>query len=356
MNVATAPEPDRLDGAPHPRETRVLYGQDAAQADLLAAWNAGRFHQGWMLAGPRGIGKATLAWRLARFLLTDPPARAATLDPSPDHPALPRIQAQADPGLLVLRRPVNDRTGRLQTVITGEAARRLGPFFGLSAGGRRVVIVDAADELNPTAANAILKLLEEPPRDATLLLVAHQPARLLPTIRSRCRMLPLRTLGPADLARAVAQAGGPSDVGGLAELAQGSVGGALALADEGAAIYATLVGLFGSGPMDAAAARRLAESCTGANRLDRAALILEMIQRLLHRLARAGLRGPGAEAAPGEAAMLARLAPHDAAARGWAALAQDLQAKAAHGMGVNVDPAALIWDQLAAIDAQARRV
>ncbi|TFL18544.1 DNA polymerase III subunit delta' [Jannaschia formosa] len=351
--MSDIPEPDRLGDAPHPRETDRLLGQEAAEAAFLDAWNSGRLHHGWLLTGPRGVGKATLAWRIARFLLTDPPLPAPSLDPRPGHPALPRLKALSEPGLMLLRRPWDEKAKRLKQDITVDEVRRLGGFFGLSAGGRRVVLVDAADDLNPSAANAILKLLEEPPKQATLLLVAQKPAGLLPTIRSRCRVLRLGRLGPDALAEAVAQAGGGDE--GLA-LADGSVGAALSLGAGGAEVYAALLSLYARGQMDRGAARKLADACAGRQGAERLQQTLDAIDRLLHRAARAGLLGPPSDAGPREAETLARLAPHDGAARDWAALAQKVADRAAHARTVNVDPAAIVWDALAAIDEAARRV
>ena len=179
------PSPDQVPGAPHPRETARLFGQDAAEHAFLTAYNSDRLHHGWLLTGPRGVGKATLAWRIARFLLATPPADdgglfgapppPATLEIDPDHPVSHRMQAGAEPGLAVVTRSPNDQ-GRLRGEIVVEDIRKLGKFFGLSSadGGRRVVIVDSADEMNISAANALLKMLEEPPARTTLLLVSHQ--------------------------------------------------------------------------------------------------------------------------------------------------------------------------------------
>ncbi len=348
------PEPDRAGEAPHPRGVARLFGQDVAEAAFLDAWNSGRAHHGWLLTGARGIGKATLAWRIARFLLTDPPARAQTLDPPAGHPALPRIRALSEPGLMLLRRPWDEKAKKLRTQITVDEVRRLGGFFGLSAGSRRVVIVDPADDLNPSAANAILKLLEEPPARATLLLVAHQPARLLPTIRSRCRVLRLAPLSRAALEAAVEQAGGPPSA--ATALAEGSVGAALELAEGGADIYDALLDLFARPTLDRARARAMADACAGKGGAAHLDATLSGIDRLLHRAARAGLLGPPSDAPEAEAATLVRLAPHDAAARAWAKLAQEIGDRAAHARAVNVDPAAIVWDALARIDAQARRI
>ncbi|MFP4275020.1 MAG: DNA polymerase III subunit delta', partial [Paracoccaceae bacterium] len=242
MSEVQLPEPDRIEGAPHPRETPRLFGQGLAQEAFLEAFAAGRMHHGWLLTGPRGVGKATLAWQVARFLLAQPQEGqgaglfgaapgADSLDLAPEHPVARRVAAGSEPGLFVLRRGPNDKGNALSAQIRVDEVRRLKSFFSLSAteGGRRVAIVDAADEMNPSAANALLKLLEEPPARSTLLLVAHQPARLLPTIRSRCRELRLKPLAPAELAAALDQAGlaPEGDVAALSELSGGSVGAAV---------------------------------------------------------------------------------------------------------------------------------
>ena len=250
------PEADRAEGAPHPRETLALFGHDAAEAAFLDAFTSGRMHHAWLITGPKGIGKATLAWRIARFLLATPMEAAdalfaapppETLDISPDHPVAHRIHALSEPGLFLLRRPWDRDRKRLKTAITVDEVRKLTDFFGLSAGGngRRVVIVDAAEEMNQNAANALLKMLEEPPQNAVLLLVSHRPSRLLPTIRSRCRTLPLAPLPPDAMASALHQAGiEADDSAALAELAAGSVGEAVALiGQEGLTLYAEIMAL-----------------------------------------------------------------------------------------------------------------
>ena len=179
------PEPDRVPDHPHPRETRRLFGQEDAEQDFLAAWSEDRLHHAWLLRGPRGIGKATLAYRIARALIADGTGAGLpmTLDPPEGCPFATRIHAQSEPRLAVLRRGVNEKTGRLRSQIAVDDVRAVRRFLSLSAadGGWSAVIIDAADEMNNSAANALLKVLEEPPARTALLLVSHSPAALLPT-------------------------------------------------------------------------------------------------------------------------------------------------------------------------------
>jgi DNA polymerase-3 subunit delta' len=224
-----------------PRETGVLYGHGEAERTLLEAYRSGRLPHAWLISGPTGVGKATLAYRMARFVLahSDPhsPAVAAaqSLHVDPGHPVARRIAAQAQGDLLVLERTINEKTGKLRQDIQVDDVRRTVGFFGSTAGegGWRVAIVDAVDELNREGANALLKVLEEPPWRALLLLVSHSAGRVLPTIRSRCRLLALRPLSADDVARAVIAAAGSSegDVAAAAAVAEGSVRRALTLLD-----------------------------------------------------------------------------------------------------------------------------
>jgi DNA polymerase-3 subunit delta' len=373
---AELPEPDRIPGHPHPRETRRLFGQDAAEQGFLSAWAEGRLHHAWLLRGPRGIGKATLAYRIARALIAEGPGGPQggglfgpsvpeTLNPPEGCPIAARIRAQGEPRLAVLRRTTSERTGRLRSQISVDDVRSIRRFFSLSAadGGWRAVIVDAADEMNVNAANALLKVLEEPPARAALLLVAHSPGALLPTIRSRCRTLDLRPLGPEALAAALAGAGAPvsdKEAGPLAILAGGSVGEALRVsAGGGVALYERLIALHGGGRgIERAGMVELAESVAGRGAETLYELVSRLTLTLLGRLARhAATQSGDATASPGEAALMAAVARSPAQAAVWAEAAARIAASISHARAVNLDPGQTIIDTFLDIDttlAQAR--
>jgi len=250
---------EQEDAVKHPRETTDLFGHRESETALLNAYRSGRIPHAWLIGGAQGIGKATLAYRMARFVLAHrnpllpSVQRAETLWVDPSDPVAHQIAAGSHGGLLTLERSLNDR-GVMRTVITVDETRETIGFFGSTAAveGWRVCIVDSVDELNPNAANALLKILEEPPQQSLFLLVSHAPARLLPTILSRCRKLPLRALAAGDVIRAVAAATGTAaDDPALAEAARaadGSVaraltlmgGDALKLHQRTAALLATL--------------------------------------------------------------------------------------------------------------------
>lgn len=231
---------DQLEDYPHPRDALSLFGHAQAEAEFLDAYRSGRMHHAWILAGPEGIGKATLAYRIAKFLFAFPrpelAAHAADLSVAADSVAFRRVSAQGHADLFVLRRTLNDK-GKLRSEIVVDDARAITERVYQSAGegGWRVCIVDAADEWNRNTANALLKTLEEPPPRTIFLLVCHQPGRLLPTIRSRARLLEMTRLAEDDLRAALQSVARESDgaaVDDAMAAAGGSVRRALTLLDK----------------------------------------------------------------------------------------------------------------------------
>ena len=223
-----------------PRESSVLFGHGGAEALFAEAVGGGRVHHAWLLTGPPGVGKATLAYRMARRLLTaegDPHDAAST--------TFRRVARGTHADVLTLEREMDDKRKRLKTEIAVAQVREVTGFLHLTAaeGGWRVVVVDGAEDMNRNAANALLKVLEEPPRRAILLLTADAPGRLLPTIRSRCRRLKLDPLGDEAMAAALTALMPESSAAvraGLLAVAGGAPGRALALAGEGGLVLAGL--------------------------------------------------------------------------------------------------------------------
>lgn len=249
-----------VDGGP--ARSVDLFGQEEAEATLLAAWNSGRMPHAWLIGGPAGVGKATLAYRLARFVLargndggTDglfgggEAAPATSLRLSPEHPAFRRVAAGGHADLLVVERQRDEKKGRLKRDIAVDDVRRVAPFLRRTAaeGGWRVALIDGADRMNSNGLNAVLKILEEPPSRTLLLLVSDNPGGTPPTIRSRCRRLNLHPLPKATVVNLLKEKR-PSlssdDRSALAELAGGGIGRAIDLADAGGVeLFRTMVGV-----------------------------------------------------------------------------------------------------------------
>lgn len=208
MNDETIQEADRLEGALHPREHGFLFGHEAAEAEIFQAWESGRLPHALLIGGQQGIGKATLAYRIARFVLAHAAPDSKTrkdLAVAEDNPASRQMAALSHPDLLVLRRVLNEESKKLYTEIRVRDVRRIVSFFGSTPafGGYRVCIVDSIEEMNAEGTNALLKLLEEPPAKSLFLLISHAPGRVIPTIRSRCRRIRLNPLSTEDVSRAV---------------------------------------------------------------------------------------------------------------------------------------------------------
>ncbi|MCV9960349.1 DNA polymerase III subunit delta' [Pararhizobium sp. BT-229] len=232
---------DVLEGAVPPAENTKLFGHADAEHFLAQSYRSGKGHHAILIEGPQGIGKATLAFRFANHVLTHPePSLAPTELADPDRNSIVsrQIASGASHNLLHLTRPVDEKTGKVKSAITVDEVRRAGKFFSQTSGtgNWRIVIVDPADDLNRNAANAILKILEEPPKRSLFLVLTHAPGKLLPTIRSRCLPLQLKPLAPTDLGDAMAHLGfdlsGP-DAQKVLAAADGSVSEALKLINYG---------------------------------------------------------------------------------------------------------------------------
>lgn len=234
------PEPDQQYNTAHPRVNLRFFGYEVEEAALASALGGARMHHAWLLSGPRGVGKATLAYRLARVALGATTIGPRPLDADPTHEVCGQIAALSHPDLFVLRRGLNDK-GKPRREITVDEVRALNHFFTLAPakGGMRVAIVDAVDDFNRNAANALLKTLEEPPRLSLLLLVCHMPGAALATIRSRCRRLNLRPVGASLVAAAL----GAKPDEPIVDLARGRIGRALALQAQGVKLAQRDVGL-----------------------------------------------------------------------------------------------------------------
>jgi DNA polymerase-3 subunit delta' len=359
------PEADRLDDFPHPRETRGLVGQDAALSGLTEALASGRMHHAWLLAGPSGVGKATLAYQFARMALARPEERdlfGTGMSIEPDSPTDHQIRALSHPGLLVLRRTYDPKTKRFSQNIPVDEVRRLKSFLALSPEeqGWRVVIVDTADDMNANAANALLKSLEEPPPRTIFLVLTAAPGRLLPTIRSRCRIVALAPLSNDDLKRAAHQALTSADKplpeahswDQLVPLAQGSTGRALKLlAGGGLMLQARIDGILKGLPkLDVKAVHSLADELQPAAQERKFELFFDLYQSALARLITIQATGQGGEP---DVALAGRLiGPQRLAtfAELWETTARDK----ADTSALNLDRKSLILGTFARLEAASR--
>lgn len=365
QEIEAAPEIDRLESFPHPRETTVLYGHGTAEQELAAALASGRMHHAWLLSGPQGIGKATLAYKTAMAALAAPHERDAfglSLSVNSAASAVRQVRALSHPGLLVIRRQYNLKDKRFPQAISVEEVRRLRAFLGHRGGegAWRVVIVDSADELNINAANALLKSLEEPPERTLFLLVTSEPGRLLATIRSRCRTLDLNRLASNDLAQAVSQALAAAGrempeaqaTETLMRLADGSARRFLSLeAGGGLRLYEDIYGLLAGLPTVAwPKVHELADTLAPATAEVRFNLFFELLLELLARVVRAAATGSGA-------AEDQRLAERIGGADRLATLAEVWETVArekADAVALNLDRKTLILQTVSRLEATTR--
>lgn len=302
-----------------PRGNPDLFGHEAAEAQLLADFNAGRMPHAIILAGSAGIGKATLAYRLARFVLSQgdegdslfgAPAAPQTLAVDGKHPVSARVSSGGHADLLVIERAFDEKKGKLKKNISAEDARSIAPFLRKTAaeGGWRVVIVDGAEDLNPTSQNALLKILEEPPSKALLILTTTQPGAFLPTIRSRCRMVHLKPLEDVTVEKLLLRSH-PSlsiqEKSILLRIGAGSIGKAQQFyADDGITVYKSLLAVAQNMPqIDMVQVHEIADKL-GRGSEDVFALTEEIMTGWCDHITRAVARGHApADILPGDSAL-----------------------------------------------------
>lgn len=305
------PAVDALPGLPLPHERDRLIGHNDTEQALLDAYRSERLHHAWILGGPKGIGKATLAFRFAQFVIAHPDrfgldtAQATGLGIAADHPVARQVRAGGHPNILHLRRPWDEKTKKFKTDLPVDEVRRTVSFFGTTASAKafRICIVDAADDMNASSANALLKILEEPPEFCLFLVLSHAPGRLLPTIRSRCRRLSLsgltgdeiidglRELCPGELP-------GETDLKEIAGMADGSLRSALTLlSGDSFAIAQGTLRLAQSAPqLDLGALHALAEIVAARGQTDNWDSFQHSVQAWVHGKVRDSA-GAGAAAA-----------------------------------------------------------
>lgn len=363
-------------GPPAPRENPELFGHEAAEQTLLRAYRSGRLPHAWLFSGPRGIGKATLAYRFARFVLSDQaaaeagpslfsdlPATADSLALDPASEVFRRVAAGSHPDLRNLEIGSDPKSGRARREIVVDDVRQIGHFFRMTSaeGGWRIVVVDAIDSLNRNAANALLKVLEEPPAKALLLLISHTPGGLLATIRSRCCQIHLAPPPDAtvlDLMARHAPEVPEAERQAIARLADGSIGRALALAEaEGLALYGELLGLLQDLPrldvpkLHAFGDRLARHGDETAFRTGTELLIL-----WLARLIRSGAEcQTPPEILAGEGALLARLTQAPGSLARWLPLWDKITALFAQADAVNLDRKQVVLSAFLELQAAAPR-
>ncbi|HJO68422.1 MAG TPA: DNA polymerase III subunit delta' [Rhodospirillales bacterium] len=363
--------------APEPRANPYFRGHEGAEARLRAAFESGRCPHAWLLCGPRGIGKATLAFRFARFVLargTGDPAQPPLFDAGDvaesdglsvdsQHPVFRRVASGGHLDLVTVERGPSDRVGQRRSEIVVGDVRAVGAFLRLTPaeGGWRVVVIDSADDMNRNAANALLKVLEEPSPRALLLLVSHNPGRLLPTVRSRCRRLGMRALDDADVGALIeryAPGLGTAEVATLTRLCEGSIGRAVALAEEGGLdLYRELVAILETWPrLDTEALHRLGDRLARRGAENAFRTVGELTRWWLARMIAFGA-APGGREAPRldgtERAIMARLLAGAGLDR-WLEVWEKVNGLLERAEGANLDRKQVVINALLALETAAR--
>ncbi len=370
---------DQIEGYPHPKLTRTLFGHETQEKEFIDCYKSGKLHHGWLITGARGIGKATLAWRLAKFMLTQPvksfnanslfdetnQQHHTELDDKSKKSIEIRILAESEPRLSVTRRNFDEKRKKFRSSIRVDEIRRLNSFFSLSVsdGGSRVAIIDCVDDLNINAANALLKTLEEPPKDTFFLLISHNPGSLLETIRSRCRELRLAGLSEDNLLSALKQINltlPEKDKEIYSLLASGSVGNSIRLLKhDGANLYRSILSFLNELPnLKGFELEKFVGTFEGTKNRERLELLIELLNIAIARLSKSGILGANFtnQTLTDENDIFRKLCPNPNIAKKWAELAQTQSKNLGHGLSVNLDPGSLILDTLFRIEDCAKTI
>jgi DNA polymerase-3 subunit delta' len=363
--------PEPTASVPAPRANPGLVGHESIERELRHLDRLGRLPHAILLCGPRGIGKATLAFRFVRFLLAKPSDVAAGksggaadggLATDPASSVFRRVASGGHADLLTVERAYDPRRRRLRSEIIVEDTREIAGFFRLTAAeeGWRIVIIDGAEEMNRNAANALLKILEEPPQRGLLLLVSHHPGRLLPTIRSRCRRLSLTALAPPILTQLLEHHRPElknEERKALAELSAGSIGRALELADAGGlALYRSLLDLLSQTPqIDIAELYSLADKLARPDSEDAYRAVEDLLSQFLARMVvhAAGRRTGAVDVIAGEGEVIERLAARADPAR-WVTVRDEIIKSFVNTDQLNLDRKQVVLGAFFAIEEMAR--
>ena len=370
---------DQIEGYPHPKVTETLFGHEVAEQEFLNCYKSGKLHHGWLITGAKGIGKATFAWRMAKFLLSQPidgnqvnglfenssENQTNGVDKNFDKAITTRILAESEPRLVVIRKSFDEKRKTFRSSIRVDEVRKLKTFFSLSVsdGGGRVAIIDSADDLNINAANALLKTLEEPPKNTVFLLISHSPQSLLPTIKSRCRELRLNNLIESDLVSALGQISlsiPENDSAIYSLLGSGSVGNSIRLLEhDGANLYRTLLSFLNQLPnLNGLELEKFIGTLSGNKNRSRLELFIELLNMVIARISKAGIVGYNSSdnILNNEKEIFGKLCPNPIIAKKWAELALIQSENLKHGLAVNLDPGSLILDTFFRIEEYARAV
>ena len=355
---------DKIAGAPHPMLANEIIGHSSQKLSFLRSFASNRLPQCWLLAGDMGIGKASFAWLIAKFLLTTKYQPAdlkidlnetninSILEPQSGS-TLNRIISGSEQRVYIVRRGYNEKRKAFFKNISIEDVRKLQSYCSLSIadGGKRIIIIDTADDLNKSSSNALLKLLEEPPKNTIFLLISHQPNLLLPTIKSRCQKLSFSNLDQTDLGEVLTAIGckiEPSDEVSLSILSKGSAGASCRLINSNCInLYRDILNIASSLPnLNTNKILQLSQNYFAKAKPSEFEIFIEMMQHFFSRLCKTGVMQKPVlpSVTDNEAKIMKSLCPNLKSARLWSEAANISLAKLNKGYLLNIDIESLILD------------